>query len=365
MAIRNAMQQLQKQFAAKYGGGTGTLSGVTPKNAVNVTPKPEPRLAQRPDVSRRYGSAVSPAFASAAIAAGRARQGQEVGQNMINPFQQAQQYQGQAAGVFGQMAGFNAPQYQAPTLGSAPQLGRVSAGNLPTMAGANVQQYMNPYTQEVINRGMADIGRQQQQAMNVLGAQAGRGAFGGDRYQLAEAETAAQFGRQALDFGAQQRQQAFQNAQAQAQFDVQSQIARQQQEAAAERARQQYNVGQQTQRQLDVLGQQNLAQDEAYRRSLGQIGIRQQGATALQGLGQDAFSRGQFGIQQQQMAAQQQMQQQQQLLDAARMQTLTNLGYPQQSLTFGSGILGGLPRASITESGNMGLTDLLSFRGLF
>ena len=283
---------------------------------------------------------------------------------MINPFQQAQQYQGQAAGVFGQMTGFNAPKYRAPSLGSAPTLGRVSVGRLPTMARANISQYMNPYTQEVIDRGMADIGRQQQQAMNVLGGNAGRGAFGGDRYQLAEAETAAQFGRQALDFGAQQRQQAFQNAQAQAQFDVQNRIARQEQEAAAERARRQYNVGQRTQRQLDILGQRNRAQDEAYRRAMGQIGIRQQGATALQGLGQEAFTRGQYGIQQQQVAAQQQMQQQQQLLDAARLQTLTNLGYPQQSLSFGSGILGGLPSASITESGNAGLVDYLGLLGI-
>ena len=339
MAIRNAMKKLQKQFAAKYGGGAGTLSGVVPKSAVNVTPKPSPRpspkpntrLAQRPDVASRYGSTVSPSFASAAIAAGRASQGQQAGKNMINPFEQAQQYQGQAAGVFGQMTGFNAPQYQAPSLGAAP-----------TMAGTNLQPYMNPYTQDVIDRGMADIGRQQQQAMNVLGAQAGRGAFGGDRYQLAEAETAAQFGRQALDFGAQQRQQAFQQAQQQAQFDIGNQMARQQQQ----------------------LAQQNLAQDEAYRRALGEIGIRQQGATGIRGLGQEAFARGQFGLQQQQAAAQQQMQQQQQLLDAARAQTLTNLGYPQQSLSFGSGILGNLPKASMTESGSMGLMDWLGLGGL-
>lgn len=251
---------------------------------------------------------------------------------MINPFQQAQQYQQQAAGVFGQMTGYQAPQYQAPTLGAAP-----------TMAGANVAQYMDPYTEQVIERGQQDIARQQQQALNVLGAQAPRGAFGGDRYGLAEAQTAAEYGRQALDFGAQQRQQAFQQAQAQAQFDIQNQIARQ-------RAQ---------------LAQQNLAQQEEYDRSLRQMGIRQQGAQALSGLGEEAFSRGQYGIQQQQMAAQQQMQMQQQLLDAARAQTLANLGYPQQSLTFGQGILSGLPRASITESGKMGLTDILGFGGLF
>ena len=225
---------------------------------------------------------------------------------MINPFQQAQTYQNQAAGVFGQMTGFNAPQYSAPTI-------------------ADINTYMNPYTQSVIDRTQQDIMRQQQMAQNTLGAQAtAAGAFGGSRHGIAEGVMAGEYGRMAGDFAAQQRQQAYNLAQQQAQ----------------------------------------TAQEEAYRRAVGQMNVRQQGATALQGLSQDQFSRGQYGIQQQQSAAQQQMQQQQQLLDAARLQTLTNLGYPQQSLSFGLGILGGLPRASITESGNAGLLDFLSLAGI-
>ena len=348
MAIRNRLQSLGASLQKRY-GGVPTNRGPQRVNAA-YTPKPQPVLAPRP----------SPTNPSGSIGMSAPKPNPASGANMINPFEQAQQYQQQAAGVFGQMTGYQAPQYQAPTLGAAPQLGQVSVGQLPTMAGANVGQYMNPYTEQVIERGQQDIARQQQQALNVLGAQAPRGAFGGDRYGLAEAQTAAEYGRQALDFGAQQRQQAFQQAQAQAQFDIQNQIARQQQEVAAERARQQYNVGAQTQRQLEQLSQQNLAQQEAYDRSLRQMGIRQQGAQALSGLGEEAFSRGQYGIQQQQMAAQQQMQMQQQLLDAARAQTLANLGYPQQSLTFGTNVLGGLPRASVTESGRMGVFDAIN-----
>lgn len=221
---------------------------------------------------------------------------------MINPFQQAQQYQGQAAGVFGQMTGFNAPQYRAPTT-------------------TDINQYMNPYTQNVIDRTQQDITRQQQMAQNQLGAQAtSAGAFGGSRHGVAEGVMAGEYGRMAGDFAARQREQAYNFAQQQAQ----------------------------------------LAQQEQYNRALGQIGIRQQGATGLRGLGQEQFARGQYGIQQQQAAAQQQMQQQQQLLDAARLQTLANLGYPQQSLTFGSGVLGNLPRASVTEQGGNGLFGTLA-----
>ena len=274
MAIRNAMQKLQKQFAAKYGGNAKALSGVIPKNAVNFTPRPSPiptlnsntRLAQRPDVSRlNYASMPKP---------------NTTGQNMINPFEQAQKYLGQAGGIFGQMSGPNSV----------------------------AQEYMNPYVQNVIDRTQQDIARQQQIAQNQLGAEATRaGAFGGDRFGIAQGALAGEYGRMAGDIAAQQRQSAY-----------------------------------------------DTAVDTAFRSAAG-----------LQGVGREAFGRGQVGLQQQQLAAQQQMQQQQQLLDAARLQTLTNLGYPQQSLTFGSGILGGLPRASITESGKMGLTDFLGFTGLF
>jgi hypothetical protein len=53
------------------------------------------------------------------------------------------------------------------------------------------------------------------------------------------------------------------------------------------------------------------------------------------------------------------------MLDAGRQQTLGNLGYPGQALQTGTGTLGALPRASVTQSGQPGLFGTLAaFSGL-
>ena len=94
-------------------------------------------------------------------------------QPVQNAFQGASQAMQQAGQTYGNLAGFQAPTAQ------AAQIGPVGS-----MATANMQQYMNPYTQNVIERGQQDIMRQQQQAMNQLGAQAtAAGAFGGSRLE--------------------------------------------------------------------------------------------------------------------------------------------------------------------------------------
>jgi hypothetical protein len=87
--------------------------------------------------------------------------------------------------------------------------------------------------------------------------------------------------------------------------------------------------------------------------------IQQSAAGGLRGLGSTMFGQGMQGIQQQQAAAARAQQQQQAMLDAARAQTLANLGYPGQALQTGTNVLGGLPRASMTESGTPGLLGIL------
>ena len=70
------------------------------------------------------------------------------------------------------------------------------AGNYqPTMVDAtNVDPYMNPYTQEVINASAAELQKQEQMAQNTLDAQASAaGAYGGSRHGVAQAETAGQY----------------------------------------------------------------------------------------------------------------------------------------------------------------------------
>ena len=77
----------------------------------------------------------------------------------------------------------------------------------------NAQPYMNPYTQNVIDRTQQDIMRQQQMSQNQLDAQAGRaGAFGGSRHGVAQGVMAGEYGRMAGDIAAQQRQRGYDQA---------------------------------------------------------------------------------------------------------------------------------------------------------
>lgn len=81
------------------------------------------------------------------------------------------------------------------------------------LQGPNISQFMNPYTQEVMNRTAADINAAQQQAMNQLGQQASAaGAFGGSRHGIAEAQTNAGFTKQLADTSANLNMQGFNTA---------------------------------------------------------------------------------------------------------------------------------------------------------
>lgn len=89
------------------------------------------------------------------------------------------------------------------------------------LADADINQYMNPYTQNVIDNTMSDLGRARDSAMNATGAAATRGgAFGGDRHAIMESQNNADYMRQAADTSAQLRNQGYQNAQQAAMSDV-------------------------------------------------------------------------------------------------------------------------------------------------
>lgn len=175
------------------------------------------------------------------------------------------------------------------------------------------QQFMNPYVDDVINRSQQDLMRQQQMAYNTLDAQAdAANAYGGSRHGIARGLLGGEFARMGGDLAAQQRLAGFNTA-------------------------------------------QNLANRD--------IGIRQQGASGLSGLGRQMFGQGQVGIQQQQRASELSQRQQQMLLDAARNQTLSNLGYPRENLSYYSSIFGGLPSMSQTTPEKVGLFDILTAVG--
>ena len=125
-----------------------------------------------------------------------------------NVFQQAAT--GQTGAMMGTAAG----------MGYNPQ--QVQAG---TMANVDMSQYMNPYTQNVINTTMSDLEAGRQMQMRQAGAQAqAAGAFGGSRLGVSESLTNQAFANQAANTVANLRQQGYTQAQNIAQQDLARQM---------------------------------------------------------------------------------------------------------------------------------------------
>lgn len=92
--------------------------------------------------------------------------------------------------------------------------------NVPTVA-AGMAAYQNPFTEQVTNRAIADVGRtttMQQEANKAAAARAG--AFGGSRHGLTEAETNAAAQRNIGDLSANLNAQGFNTAAQLAQGDI-------------------------------------------------------------------------------------------------------------------------------------------------
>jgi hypothetical protein len=95
------------------------------------------------------------------------------------------------------------------------------------------QAFMDPYTDEVINRAQADIQRQGDVAQQQIGAQAASsGAFGGSRQAVAEQELQRNLSDQMARTSAGLRSQGYQQAQNMAQQAFGDQMARQQNAAS-------------------------------------------------------------------------------------------------------------------------------------
>jgi hypothetical protein len=178
---------------------------------------------------------------------------------------------------------------------SAGNLNMAQQGTIASGMGPNMQQFANPYQNQVIDRTQQDIERQRQMATNTLGAQASAaGAFGGSRHGVAEGITNEGFARQAANTFANQRQQGF--------------------DTALGAAQRQQGIGLQASGQLGNLSQTGF--DQAMR-----INQNQQ----QQGLSMQALN--------------------QQLIDAARAQYAGFSGAPERSLA--------LPMQAV-QAGNMG-----------
>lgn len=145
------------------------------------------------------------------------------------------------------------------------------------ITGQTIQNYQNPYTQQVVNATEAQINNQnQQQQSQLLGNQISQGALGGNRVGVAQANLGAQQSlannstvaglysnsyQQALAAAQAQQQTGLAGANAQANFAVQGQ------NAALTGAGAQLGAGtveQQTQQATDTANQQAYAQAQAY-----------------------------------------------------------------------------------------------------
>jgi hypothetical protein len=219
------------------------------------------------------------------------------GNNTINPMQQ----------TTGTVAPVN-PMQQASLAQQGALAGTVGAG---TVAGANLNQYMNPYTQNVIGGLQTEAQRAMQLGTNQLGAQATRaGAYGGSRQAVAQGQMMADVQRNLNQQVGQMQMANYANAQAQAQQDITN---------------------------------------------------RMQQAAQLSGLGKTSFD---YGQQIQSGLAQQGAQQQaiqQALIDAAKGQYAGYTGAPAMSLGYANAAIGGTPTPQTqTTSRQPGLFDYLT-----
>jgi len=278
-----------------------------------------------------------------------------------NIFEQSSGALGQAQETMTGLSQFQPDPMQAATLGPAAtmtsvgQVGDVTSGQL---ASTDMGQYMSPYTQQVIERGQADIERQRQLATQDLGASAQRAkAFGGSRHGVAEGTLAGEYGRMGMDFAAQQRQRAFDQAQQAAQYDIGQRFAadtlnQRAAEAAAQReqAARAGNMAAANQ----FAQQQAMFEQQANQATFGGqfqgAGIRQGAASGLSGLGGQMF-----GIGQQVQGAigqQGQFQRglQQQLLDRAMGQYGGATGAPMAGLGALTSVISGMPYGTTATS---------------
>jgi hypothetical protein len=236
------------------------------------------------------------------------------------------------------MAGAAQPYYQSATnqlmqaqQGAQPYLGAATAGTLAGAQGVgpsqlNVGQYMNPFTQSVVNATQAAMNQQQGQQLAQQQAEAIRGgAFGGERAGLQRAQLMGQQGLAQAQAIAPLYQQNYNQALA----------AAQQQQGVGLGAEQANRVAvQQMSQQLANLGQQGY-------------GMGANTSTLLGSIGTNAQQAGLAGAQAQLAAGQAQQQTQQAGLQALYNQFQQQQGFPYQQAQFlaniaeGTGALSG------------------------
>jgi hypothetical protein len=191
--------------------------------------------------------------------------------------------------------------------------------------GNNVQAYMSPYMQNVVERQQADAQRQSDIARQAQGAQAARsGAFGGSGDYLMRAQAAGNLARQKGDIQAKGLQDAY--AQAMQQFN-------------------------QSQAQ-NLAGQQLNAQQQQFGAGLGLQGLQtaMTGAKSLADIGQTQYGQNLGLLDVQNRFGAQQQQQMQNALNTEYQDFLNYQNYPYKQMGFMSDMIRGLPMSQLSST---------------
>ena len=191
--------------------------------------------------------------------------------------------------------------------------------------GNNVQAYMSPYMQNVVERQQADAQRQADIAAQAQGAQAARaGAFGGSGDYLMRSQAAGNLARQKGDIQAKGLQDAY--AQAMNQFNT--------------------SQGQ------NLAAQQLNAQQQQFGAGLGLQGMQaaNQAAANLANIGQTQYGQNVGLLSLQNQFGGQQQQQVQNILNNQYQDYLNAQNYPYKQMGFMSDMIRGLPLTQQSSS---------------
>jgi hypothetical protein len=239
------------------------------------------------------------------------------GANVLNAAGQAGQ---QSQGLFNEMGGMKP--------------GEISAGQL---SNTNLQPYMDPYNQNVIDQSMNELNRQegvQQQGIDDQFAQ--QNAFGGDRMYLQKGVLGGKFGDVKSKMLADLYSKNFLNAQQMGQYDINNRLAAD-------------TTNQGIFAQLYGGAAQGLGNLAANGMQTGG-NLMGTGAQGLGNLAASGFQMANTANASQTAAAQAAQQQQQQAIDAANANYARLLGIPESYLASMLGISSGLGNFGTTKT---------------
>lgn len=162
------------------------------------------------------------------------------------------------------------------------------------LGGMNLQQYTNPWTDQVTRGALGQLDQQRQQVQMQNADQATKAkAFGGSRHGLLEGMTNQGFAKSASDLALNSAQQGYQNAQQMAMGDINRNLQAQGMNQSAVNQMNQYNAG---------MGQQ-ANQFNAAQAQSADLAMRNFGLDAANTLGQNAGQWGNLASQYQQFNA--------------------------------------------------------------